>query len=280
MGGISDLLIVVEDAVNEIHSREPRPSYKQAIKELKKEKFESRRTGMSFTLGKETKDYMDAVLENKGHEWDGDWSEADSEAEEEAIDDVGASNEGTPAESGKKRLRPEDEAQTAGELPNEPLGVTRQRQRNATYTPDMRAVLSRIGVAIHEALSCHDGGGGVAVAHGCSALPQGAPLELRGVSLGAWEALVAHLLGPGVQTHEQEIELRRYELMDYFEKAHLAALHCIPGTSRRVICTDASFGWKPEPPRGLPMDQLMSYGFEPEHQGRLTITITMVLHGA
>ena len=80
MGGISDLLIVVEDAVNEIHSREPRPSYKQAIKELKKEKFESRRTGMSFTLGKETKDYMDAVLENKGHEWDSDWSEADSEA--------------------------------------------------------------------------------------------------------------------------------------------------------------------------------------------------------
>eukprot|EP00966_Prymnesium_polylepis_P061206 1419558-Prymnesium_polylepis.1 len=60
----------------------------------------------------------------------------------------------TPAESGdKKRPRLADGAETTGPLPSEPAGVTRQKQQNAAYAAEMRAVLSRIGVALHEALS-------------------------------------------------------------------------------------------------------------------------------
>ena len=273
MGGMSDLLIDVEDAVDEIHSRDPRPSYKQAIKELKKEKFSSSKTGESFTLGKEAKDYMEAVLESKGHPWAEDWTddedeEADGEGEEEAEDD-----EEAPAKAGtsggslcagvsasmtsvstacadNKRPRLEDASK------DEPIGVMRQRERNVTYDAEMRAVLSHIGVAIHEAMSGY--------AHG-------AQLQVNDVSSGAWNALIAHFMGP--VACDQGIEVERDELLESFEKAQLEAPHFIPGTSNRYICKRAAFDWTAEAPRNLPIEKVLTYGMEPEHVGRVTISL-------
>jgi hypothetical protein len=273
MGGTSDLLIDVEDAVNEIHSRDPRPSYKQAIQELKKETFSSSKTGKSVTLGKEARDYMEAVLESKGHAWAEDWTddegeEAEGEGEEEAEDD-----EEAPAKAGtsggslragvsasmtcvstacadNKRPRLEDASK------DEPIGVTRQRQLNATHDAEMRAVLPHIGGAIHEAMS------------GCT---HGAQLQVKDVSSGAWNALIAHFMGPAAC--DQGIELERDELLESFDKAQLEAPHCIPGTSNRYICKRAAFDWEAEAPRNLPIEKALSYGSEPEHVGRLTISL-------
>ena len=261
MGGYSDLLIDVEDVLGEIHARTPRPSYKQALKELKKEEFESR-FGETFTLGEEAKDAMEAVLESKGHGWASDWTE--DEDEEELTNEAVTSPEGGAAIAegeDKKRPRPEDGAETTDQLPNEPPGVTRRKQQNAAYDYEMRALKARIGIAMHEALS------------GNQDVPG---LDIHGVSLGAWNALVAHLCGMVV---DQDIEFERDELLEHFEKAQLEAKHCLPGTSKRLIIKTASFGWKAEPPHALAIEQAMSYGFEPEHQGRLSIEYDPVLRG-
>jgi hypothetical protein len=277
MGGVSDLLIDVEDALNEMHSRDVRPKYKQALKELKTTPFKNR-WGEEFTLGNEAKDYMDAVLENKGKTWSDNWTddededdEADEDEEENVLDEVpktgthnvretAAAAPAAEGKSGEKKRDREEEDEAADRSRVEPAGVSRQKQRNATYEAEMRLVLARIGAAIHEAMSGNVRPG----------------LEIESVSNGAWNALVAHLLGPCIIDPEC-IELKRSELLEYFEQKLIDAEHCIPGTSKRYICKKATFSWKATPSRTLPIDQRMTYGLESEHIGRLTTKLKVTI---
>ena len=95
MGGVSDLLIEIEEEMREIHAEVPRPTWEEAVARLLASEHEGRQ-GNTFTLGDAPGDdeegeegedgedgraWIESVLENVGEQWEDDW-EGDVEGDE------------------------------------------------------------------------------------------------------------------------------------------------------------------------------------------------------
>ena len=84
MGGVSDLLIEIEQDMREIHAEQPRPTWKEAVARLQSIDHEGA-DGDTFKLdGAEGREWIESVLEESiGEPWDAEWEESDDEEDDE-----------------------------------------------------------------------------------------------------------------------------------------------------------------------------------------------------